>query len=229
MFVYIDVRYDTNSVFYVGQGGPARCNCYHPNARNKQHARIVAKHGMIRFVVFSDDTFEMLEGKNGKILRKYPLIDAKEIELIAQFNTYHHENPKGCNYDRGGHCPRGRKTTEETRAKQRANKLGKKRKPHTVKSRAKIRTKLMNHDVTNETKSKISKVSKGRPRPHPTLCIPVTQHALDGTYIATFKSCLHAHKVTGISNGNISGVIRGLRSHAGGYLWHQVTSGTLQS
>jgi hypothetical protein len=70
LFVYIDVRRDTNNVFYVGQGDEWRHRNYHPKARNKHHASIVDKYGMIRFVVFSSD-----DPKE---------IDDKEIEFIAR-------------------------------------------------------------------------------------------------------------------------------------------------
>jgi len=47
----------------------------------------------------------------------------------------------------------------------------------------------------------------------------VSQYNLDGTFVATYKSHNEASKQTGLSQSNISAVVRGDRKQTGGYLW----------
>ena len=49
--------------------------------------------------------------------------------------------------------------------------------------------------------------------------IPIEQYSLDGKFVARYSSALKAQKATDIAQGNISKVVRGERSHAGGYIW----------
>lgn len=165
IYVYIDVRRDTNEVFYVGQGNKERCNNYRPSHRNKHHAAVVAMHGMIRFVVFSSDVFEEFESKNGKMMYRYPLIDAKEIELIASFNTFCGDNPKGCNMTRGGRGTYGYKPTDAERAHMREIAL--RRPPATDEVRAKLRAKLaLRPPPSDKTRARLREAAR-RPRlPH---------------------------------------------------------------
>lgn len=48
---------------------------------------------------------------------------------------------------------------------------------------------------------------------------PVHQYSLAGTYIASYKSATYAQECTGVSKTNISKVLLGKRSQAGGYQW----------
>ncbi len=48
---------------------------------------------------------------------------------------------------------------------------------------------------------------------------PVSQYELDGSFVASYKSHNEAAKQTGLSQSNISAVVRGDRKQTGGYLW----------
>lgn len=48
---------------------------------------------------------------------------------------------------------------------------------------------------------------------------PVEQYTLDGEFVASYSSTFKAQCATGVSSGNLSGVARGLRKSAGGFLW----------
>lgn len=65
------------------------------------------------------------------------------------------------------------------------------------------------HEVSNETKEKISrKVST-----------PVNQYTMDGTFIQSFASTIHASNALNIDSSCIVKVCKGKRKSAGGYLW----------
>ena len=53
--------------------------------------------------------------------------------------------------------------------------------------------------------------------------IPV-QMLKDGKAIAQFESANEAHRQTGISQGNILRVVKGIRKTAGGYVWKEVVA-----
>lgn len=49
--------------------------------------------------------------------------------------------------------------------------------------------------------------------------VGVSQHTLDGTFIKAYKSIKEAEKATGVHNPNITKVMKGIRSTAGGFIW----------
>jgi len=49
--------------------------------------------------------------------------------------------------------------------------------------------------------------------------VGVSQYTKDGVHIASFKSIIEAQRATGVPNPNISKVMKGIRSTAGGYIW----------
>ena len=48
---------------------------------------------------------------------------------------------------------------------------------------------------------------------------PISQYSKDGEYIQTFNSMYEAQKQTGISQGSIDNVIKGIQKSAGGFIW----------
>ncbi len=56
---------------------------------------------------------------------------------------------------------------------------------------------------------------------HKPIKIPISQYTLDSVFVREFSSSVEAEKETGISNGHISKVCRGVRGKkaAGGYIW----------
>lgn len=48
---------------------------------------------------------------------------------------------------------------------------------------------------------------------------PISQYSKDGKYIQTFNSMYEAQKQTGISQGSIDNVIKGIQKSAGGFIW----------
>lgn len=51
---------------------------------------------------------------------------------------------------------------------------------------------------------------------------PIIQLSSDSHRIAAYSSANQASKITGISQGNISAVVRGKRNYAGGYKWQKL-------
>lgn len=47
----------------------------------------------------------------------------------------------------------------------------------------------------------------------------VLQYTLDGTFVAEYKSLQQANDITGVAKQNISKVVRGIRIHAGSFVW----------
>lgn len=48
---------------------------------------------------------------------------------------------------------------------------------------------------------------------------PVNQFSLQGELLDTFSTCVQAYEKTGVSNSNISAVVRGKTKTAGGFIW----------
>lgn len=48
---------------------------------------------------------------------------------------------------------------------------------------------------------------------------PISQYSKDGKYIQTFNSMYEAQKQTGISQGSINNVIKGIQKSVGGFIW----------
>lgn len=85
-FVYVDWTLETiPRAFYVGMGDKHRTGL---RDRNELWKRVAAKHGWRREVVIAT--------KSKEFAFEY------EMELIVKFNTYHYDNPHGCNFTHGG-------------------------------------------------------------------------------------------------------------------------------
>ena len=74
---------------------------------------------------------------------------------------------------------------------------------------------------TDESKQTVSERMKKMFAEHPEkkTTKAVNQYSLDGKFIASFVSAREADKSTGISYKNISSVVTGKQTTAGGYIW----------
>lgn len=114
IFLYVDSRIDDGVAFYIGIGNEYRCRKI---KRNKKHARISAKHGVCRNVVFKFDARD----------------EACEYErmMIASLHTRDYDG--GSNFTDGGDGAMGRRYTmsQETKDKLRVAHKEKKLSPET--------------------------------------------------------------------------------------------------
>ncbi len=97
-------------------------------------------------------------------------------------------------------------------------------------SKEKIRDKAFGRKHSEETKTKLSKMKKGKKLPEgsrESLYIPVNQYSLEGEFIKTFKSATHACKELGIKSrtGHINECCGGKRKSAYGYKWEYAKKG----
>lgn len=130
----------------------------------------------------------------------------------------------------------GRKLSEETRRKMSEKMTGFR---HTEEAKAKIAAASLGRELSDEAKAKISAFWKGRERSEEQgqklseamkgrflgaeryNARAVVQCDLEGNVIAIFDSGATASRETGVANPNISKVINGKLSHAGGFVWRR--------
>ena len=154
-YVYVDWTTEENPrPFYVGKGKRSRVS---QRKRNKRHTNVAVKYGMNR--VIQEVVDEQLAFR-------------EERRLIAEHHTYVYDleyNGLGCNYTRGGegssgHVP-GVETRQKLSVKASVSMLGNQNGRGHFKSnqeRQRVRQKLLGHEVTFETRHKISQKLRGR-------------------------------------------------------------------
>lgn len=139
VFVYVDwTEEEIPRPFYVGLGHKRRVNAIH---RNNKHTGMRRKFGFHREIVFGTADRDAAQ--------------SLEIQLIAEYKTYHYDDIEGigCNFTRGGEC--GGKSGKIVR--------GFSGKKHTEQSRALIRERRSKQVIkhSEETRLKIGKAHKG--------------------------------------------------------------------
>ena len=162
-YVYVHMKGTDDSVFYVGKGSKYRLTS--KNGRNEYWHRIVNKHGLVAEIVKDQMTFEEA--------------NAYEIYLIAKLRE---EGCILCNMTDGGEgrtgyvvkentkqaiskATKGKKRSEETKAKMKGNKnaFGAKRSAETkakMSASKKGTNNLIGRPVSEETRQKISETSQ---------------------------------------------------------------------
>lgn len=136
-----------------------------------------------------------------------------EMELIKRYNSM---DPRcGYNHTFGGERNCGHKHSEETKAKMRNIKIGKKPK-FTSEWRNNISTALIGHDVTIYSRVKLhnANVNGGNKRAK-----RVYQYTPEMKLIGTYYSMREAEEKTGVRHEHISACHRGLQRKAGGFIW----------
>ena len=167
-------------------------------------------------------------------------LKAREIYFIAELKT--HVSLGGYNQTLGGDGVVGHTGWHHGEEAKKAISAGNSRKVRTPEVRQAIRTSVQ-AAMTDEVKKKISdrtkeallspekrsKIVKGlkkvwsnpdmieRSRNLNTKVI--SQYTVDGVLVETYRSAREATRVTGINHGNICACARGIKRHAGGYVW----------
>jgi NUMOD3 motif len=162
-YVYVHMKATDDSVFYVGKGSKYRSTS--KNGRSEHWHRIVNKHGLIVEIVKNNLSFEES--------------NSYEIYLIAKLRN---EGCNLCNLTDGGEgssgyvvtektklaiskATKGKKRTEETKAKMKGNKnaFGAKRSAETrakMSASKKGTNNIIGRPVSEETRKKISETRK---------------------------------------------------------------------
>ena len=109
----------------------------------------------------------------------------------------------------------GQKMSEATKAKIKASRTGVKLNL-TPESRDRLKQRLLGHQVSDETRAKISKAQKGtlmgkdNPKSKKVLCEETGE---------VYHGILDASRILNITSSNISSCCRGITKTAGGYHW----------
>lgn len=226
--VYLHRRADTGSVFYVGIGRKGRA--LSRGGRTNHWKNIVTKHGL---------SVQYIE----RGLTREQAIEV-EVFLISWLGRVHNGTGPLINITDGGEgCPgrdKGKRLSQEHRAKMAAAKLGTRQSPETVakrvaknigKKRSDAQRAVMSlaaQDRSPEHLEKIAAALRGR---------PVPQHQLDAIRAASGRAIVNADsgmkfdtlaeavewlKATGYQSaaaGNVCACCKGLRKSAYGYRW----------
>ncbi len=191
-YLYRHVRLDTNQVFYVGIGSSSNYSRAYEKARRNLHwTRIVQKTEYRVDIVLDNLTWEEACKKEKELISLYGRIDQNLGTL--------------CNHTDGGEGLIN--PSVETREKKRQSMLGKNK-------------GCLNGMTKLENKVKVSNSRKGKftGGNHPK-SVKVTCYDLTGRFLKTYNSVIEAQQDTGVPNPNIVKVCKGIRNHAGGYLW----------
>ena len=191
-YLYRHIRLDTNQVFYIGIGSSSNYSRAHEKCRRSSRwTRITKKTDYRIDIVLDDLTWEEA--------------CKKEIELIALYGRLDQNSGTLCNHTDGGEGIIN--PSAETREKKRQSMLGKN------KGSLNGMTKL-------ENRMKVSNSRKGRfmGGDHPK-SVEVNCYNLQGEFLKKYNSVIEAQRETGVPNPNIVKVCKGIRNHAGGYIW----------
>jgi hypothetical protein len=149
-YLYRHIRLDKNEPFYVGIATHLKRAYDKSSRKNKIWKSIIAKTDYRVEILFDDLTREeALE---------------KEIEFISFYGRIDLNTGTLANHTDGGEefnglWNKGRKASEETRAKQR--EAAKHKPPMTKETKEKLSKSMMGHIVTQETRKKLSLINKG--------------------------------------------------------------------
>ncbi len=217
MIVYRHIRLDKNEPFYIGIG--TRKSRAYDKWRNKIWKSIIAKTPYDVEILFQDLTREQAEAKEREFIALYGRIDLKTGTLANLTNG----GDEG-----GGKANKGRKHTDETKAKLR-------NRPKTIRtkeSREKMSNLYKGRLLSLETKLKISNSLKGKSTGKwsdsqreknrnywENIYNPITQFSIDGEFIKVWFNRLIASRELNIPKNDIRECARNHKNNAGGYLF----------
>ncbi len=223
-YIYVHVRLDTGTIFYVGKGSGKRQ--FQTSNRNTHWKNIVAKAGGFDSYVLADSlTEEVALSEEIALIDKYKTAG---ISLCNQTNGgdgtsgYRHTESVRLNMSvsRKGRATWnvGKKTPAETIEKLRVAKLGKKQTPEHI---AKAAASRIGKSPSDETRRKIAASNTGKRHPEHVLAKtrkPVI--CLDTGVI--YKGVSIAARELSLETGNISKCCKGMLNKTGGVRWSYV-------
>ena len=223
-YLYRHIRLDKNEPFYIGIATHLKRAYDKSSRKNKIWQSIVNKTPYEIEVLFNDLTREQALEKEKEFIDLYGRIDKKTGTL--------------CNLTDGGEdftglWNKGRKASEETKAKQRE---AAKHKPALTKERnLKISIALKNRPKSEEHKRKLSEHFKGKsngPWKESQRCKnleywikqynPIGQYDLNDNLIKIWDNRTLASIELGLKKDHIRDCLRGRRKHYAGYKWSPV-------
>lgn len=194
-YVYLHRRITDGKIFYIGKGSGYRARA--KKNRNRHWQNIVNKHGY-QVEIFKDNLTE----REAFELEKYLIKSCRDLGI------------KICNLSDGGEGQSGVVHTEETKAKWRAAKLGKKQSPEHAKKSAMSRVGFKNSKAHIEATAAANRkqiINSG-----------------GEIFIGATEAARKLSERLGryVSQGNISMCANGERNNAAGYSWSYDTSKT---
>jgi len=223
-YLYRHIRLDKNEPFYIGIATHLKRAYDKSSRKNKIWQSIIKKTPYEVEILFDDLTREaVLE---------------KEIEFIALYGRIDKDTGTLCNLTDGGEdftgeWNKGRKASEETRAKQR--EAAKRKPPKSKESCEKTAAWLRGRPKSEEHKRKLSEHFKGKSngpwkeeqrKKNLEYWIkqynPIGQYDLNDNLIKIWDNRTLASIELGLKKDNIRECLRGRRKHYAGYKWAPV-------
>ena len=162
-YVYVHIRKDNNTVFYVGKGTKNRC--YIPS-RNEHHDNICKACGYKVVKIKENLTESQAYRLENKMIKYYVHTLGYGID-IEGYDDYDHNLPHLTNMDWGGEGGKsGMHHTEESKIKMSENSSGEKNgmygKHHSEEAKIKMSEKRKGKKLSEEHKQKMSESMKGK-------------------------------------------------------------------
>lgn len=219
-YVYRHIRLDKNEPFYIGIATHLK-RAYEKSQRNKIWKSIVSKTEYVVEILFDDLTREQA--------------CKKEYEFVSLYGRIHNKTGILANLTCGGEdfpgeWNRGRKASEETRAKLR--EAAKYKKPKSRESYEKTAAALRGRPKSEEHRRKLSEYFKGKSngpwKPEQRQknlnfwlkqYQPVAQYDLNGNLIKIWDNRTMASIELGIKKDQIRNCMRGRMNQCGGFKW----------
>ena len=217
LIVYRHIRLDKNVPFYIGIG--TRESRAYDKWRNKYWRNIVAKTPYEVEILFFDLSREQAEQKEREFIALYGRLDLKTGTLANLTNG----GDEG-----GGQANKGRKHTEETKAKLKG-RIAPSKSPEV---RKKLSERFKGRPISEEQKKKISNTLKGRSngpwkqsQREKNLEFwlkqykPINQYDLNGNFIKTWDNRIEASIELNIKKEFIRNCLRGKRKSINGFIF----------
>lgn len=219
-YLYRHIRLDKNEPFYIGIATHLKRAYDKSSRKNKIWQSIIAKTEYEVEILFDDLTKEE--------------VYIKEIEFIKLYGKIYNNTGTLANLTDGGETisdyNKGRKASEETRAKLR--EAAKYKKPKSKESYQKTADALRGRPKSEEHKRKLSEHFKGisngpwkEEQRKKNLdfwikkYLPIAQYDLDGNLIKIWDNRIIASIELGLKKDHIRECLRGRRKHYAGYKW----------
>lgn len=217
MIVYRHIRLDKNVPFYIGIG--TRKSRAYDKWRNKFWKNIIAKTDYEVEILFDDLTRPQAEAKERELIALYGRLDLGTGTLA---------NLTDGGDEGGGHANRGRKHSEETKAKFKNRKRG----IISEEVRKIMSQRLKGRPISDKQKKQISETLKGRSngpwkdsQREKNLQFwlsqyqPIEQYDLNGNFIKLWNNRIQASIELGIKKDHIRECLRGRRKSVNQYIF----------
>lgn len=222
MIVYRHIRLDKNVPFYIGIG--TRKSRAYDKGRNRIWKNIAAKTNYEVEILFDDLTRPQAEAKERELITLYGRLDLKTGTLANLTNG----GDEG-----GGQSNKGRKHTEETKAKLKGRPSNSKR----PEVRKKLSELFKGRPIPEEQKKRISEALKGKSngpwkdsQRQKILQFwlnqynPIGQYDLQGNLIKLWNNRIEASLQLNIKKDYIRECLRGRRKQVNGYTFKTINT-----